>query len=126
MGPEALRTRLALLRPADLASMGGDESPDRFCVKMLTEGSGTQDFQHYVATVGRAGSAAPSAAANASGCVLRTATAKADEPTAGGRDESAELDPVGSLVDADMSAYYNWLNQQRLPGANQSSFLVWF
>jgi len=40
--------------------------------------------------------------------------------------ESAELDPVGSLVDADMGAYYNWLNQQRLPGANQSSFLVWF
>jgi hypothetical protein len=40
--------------------------------------------------------------------------------------EPAELDPVGSLVDADMAAYYNWLNQQRLPGANQSSFLVWF
>jgi hypothetical protein len=40
--------------------------------------------------------------------------------------ETAELDPVGSLVDADMAAYYNWLNQQRLPGANQSSFLVWF
>jgi hypothetical protein len=37
--------------------------------------------------------------------------------------ESAELDPVGSLVDGDMGAYYNWLNQQRLPGANQSSFL---
>ena len=39
---------------------------------------------------------------------------------------SAELDLVGSLVDADMGAYYNWLNQQRLPGADQSSFLVWF
>jgi hypothetical protein len=37
-----------------------------------------------------------------------------------------ELDPLGSLVDADMGAYYNWLNQQRLPGAEQSSFLVWF
>jgi hypothetical protein len=40
--------------------------------------------------------------------------------------ESAELDPIGSLIDADMGAYYNWLNQQRLPGASQSSFLVWF
>jgi hypothetical protein len=40
--------------------------------------------------------------------------------------EPAELDPVGSLVDADMGAYYNWLNQQRLPGAEQASFLVWF
>jgi hypothetical protein len=37
-----------------------------------------------------------------------------------------ELDPVGSLVDADMGAYYNWLNQQRLPSAEQSSFVVWF
>jgi hypothetical protein len=37
-----------------------------------------------------------------------------------------ELDFVGSLVDGDMGAYYNWLNQQRLPGADQSSFLVWF
>jgi len=25
-----------------------------------------------------------------------------------------------------MGAYYTWLNQQRLPGAEQSSFLVWF
>src|SRR6202040_3971229 len=39
---------------------------------------------------------------------------------------STELDLAGSLVDADMGAYYNWLNQQRLPGADQSSFLVWF
>src|ERR1700745_1481771 len=37
-----------------------------------------------------------------------------------------ELDPVGSLIDADFGAYYNWLNQQRLPGANQASFLAWF
>jgi hypothetical protein len=37
-----------------------------------------------------------------------------------------ELDLVGSLVDADMGAYYNWLNQQRLPGAEQAAFLVWF
>jgi len=36
------------------------------------------------------------------------------------------LDPQGSLVDADMGAYYTWLNQQRLPGAEQSRFLVWF
>ena len=39
---------------------------------------------------------------------------------------NVELDLAGSLVDADMGAYYNWLNQQRLPGADQSAFLVWF
>jgi len=43
-----------------------------------------------------------------------------------GNSDRLELDPVGSLVDGDMGAYYNWLNQQRLPGAEQSSFLVWF
>jgi len=37
-----------------------------------------------------------------------------------------ELDPEGSLVDADMGAYYTWLNQQRLDGAEQASFLAWF
>ena len=38
----------------------------------------------------------------------------------------SELDPIGSLVDADMAAYYNWLNLQRLPGAERSSMLTWF
>ena len=37
-----------------------------------------------------------------------------------------QLDPLGSLVDADMGAYYNWINQQRLPGSEKSMFLVWF
>jgi hypothetical protein len=25
-----------------------------------------------------------------------------------------------------MGAYYQWINQQRLPGSEQSAFLVWF
>jgi hypothetical protein len=48
-----------------------------------------------------------------------------NEMIAGGKDRP-ELDPVGSLVDGDMGAYYNYLNQQRLTGADQSAFLVWF
>jgi hypothetical protein len=40
--------------------------------------------------------------------------------------QSPELDPVGSLMDADMGAYYNWLNQQRLSGSTQSMFIAWF
>ncbi|MBB5330714.1 hypothetical protein [Tunturiibacter gelidoferens] len=35
-------------------------------------------------------------------------------------------DGEGSLVDADMGAYYTWINQSRLVGAEQSRFLVWF
>jgi hypothetical protein len=37
-----------------------------------------------------------------------------------------ELDFTGSLIDADMGAYYHWINQQRLPGASQSVFIAWF
>ena len=37
-----------------------------------------------------------------------------------------ELDAIGSLIDADMGAFYMWLDEQRLPGANHSSFLAWF
>jgi hypothetical protein len=36
------------------------------------------------------------------------------------------LDAQGALVDADMGAYYTWLNQMRLTGAEESSFVVWF
>ena len=37
-----------------------------------------------------------------------------------------DMDVASSLMDADMGAYYNCLNQQRLPGAEKSCFLVWF
>ncbi len=37
-----------------------------------------------------------------------------------------DLDPRGSLIDADMGAYYTWLNQQRLSGDDKSTFLAWF
>ena len=37
-----------------------------------------------------------------------------------------DIDPQASLVDADMGAYYTWLNQQRLTGAEQAIFLAWF
>jgi len=37
-----------------------------------------------------------------------------------------ETDPEGSLVDADMGAFYTWINQQRLPGQDESRFLAWY
>ena len=45
MGPEELRTHLARLAPSDLGmDKAGDAVLDRFQVKLLTEGSGTQIF----------------------------------------------------------------------------------
>src|SRR5262249_4580473 len=45
MGPEALRTTMAQIRPADLGlKEAGDPVLDRFRVRLLTEGSGTQIY----------------------------------------------------------------------------------
>jgi hypothetical protein len=38
----------------------------------------------------------------------------------------ARPDPQGSLVDAEMGAYYTRLNEQRLAGAEDARFLAWF
>jgi len=127
MGPENLRTVLAQLRPADLGlAKTGDAVLDRFQVKMLTEGSGTQIFSTTFAQW-----TAREALRRAQPLTLlvRFAPRQRQKPMnemLSSSREVAELDPLGSLIDADMGAYYNWLNLQRLPGAEQSSFLVWF
>jgi hypothetical protein len=127
MGPEALRTTLAQLRPADLGmSQAGDAVLDRFRVKVLTEGSGTQIYSTTFAQW-----ATREALRRAQPLTLLVRFAprqrqKTMNELLSTKPEQAELDPVGSLVDADMGAYYNWLNQQRLAGAEQSAFLVWF
>jgi len=127
MGPEALRTHLAQLRPADLGlAKVGDAVLDRFQVKMLTEGSGTQIFSTTFAQW-----TAREALRRAQPLTLlvRFAPRQRQKPMnemLSASREAVELDPLGSLIDADMGAYYNWLNLQRLTGAEQSSFLVWF
>lgn len=126
-GPENLRSVMAALKPADLRM---DERNDpiltRFELKLLSEGSGTQIFSTTFAqwaareTLRRAQPLtlvvrfAPRQRQRPMNEMLSVATAP------------LELDPAGSLVDADFGAYYNWLNQQRLTGAAESSFIAWF
>lgn len=132
MGPEALRTLMAQLRPTDIGlgkpapGKAEDAVLDRFQLKVLTEGSGTQIFSTTFAQW-----TAREALRRAQPLTLlvRFAPRQRQKPMnelLSGNSDRIELDPVGSLVDGDMSAYYNWVNQQRLPGAEQSSFLVWF
>lgn len=127
MGPEILRTMMAELRPADLGMpTSSDPVLARFEVKVLTEGSGTQIFSTSFTQW-----AAREALRRAEPVTLfvRFAPRQRQKPMSELLAPSAdrpELDPVGSLVDADMGAYYNWINQQRLPGAEKSSFLAWF
>lgn len=124
MGPEALRTLLAKMKPEDLGLAKNDAVLDRFQLKLLTEGSGTQVFSTTFAQW-----AAREALRRAQPCTLLVRFAPRQRPMndllAASQDQ-AGLDPAGSLIDGDFGAYYNWLNQQRLPGAENSSFLVWF
>lgn len=126
MGPEMLRTVMAELRPADLGMTSSDPVLARFQVKVLTEGSGTQIFSTSFAQW-----AAREALRRAEPVTLlvRFAPRQRQKPMSemlAPNAERPELDPVGSLVDADMGAYYNWINQQRLSGAGKSAFLAWF
>jgi hypothetical protein len=127
MGPEELRTHMARLSPADLGMSGkGDEVMERFQVKLLTEGSGTQIFS---TTFAQWTAREVLRRAQPQTLLVRFAPRQRQRPmnelmSVG--DSNPELDPTGSLIDADMGAYYQWINQQRLPGAEKSSFLVWF
>ena len=127
IGPEAFRTTLARMRPAEL---GLGDAPDavmsRFQISLLTEGSGTQIFSTtFVQWAAREAYRR----AQPLTLLLRFAPRQRARPMNELLTETQrkpELDPRGSLVDADMGAYYTWLNQQRLAGAEMSSFLVWF
>jgi hypothetical protein len=127
MGPEQLRTDLAAMNPSDLG-MGKTEDPvlGRFQLKVLTEGSGTQIFSTTFAQW-----SARDALRRAQPLTLlvRFAPRQRMRPMNELLSDSQaipELDFIGSLIDADMGAYYHWINQQRLPGASQSVFIAWF
>jgi len=127
MGPVELRTILAALQPAEV---GFDSQEDlvlnHFQLKLLTEGSGTQVFSTtFVQWTAREALRR----AQPLTLLVRFGPRQRQRPMnelLSNIDSHSEPDLVGSLVDADMGAYYNWINQQRLPGAEYSSFIAWF
>jgi hypothetical protein len=127
-GPEALHTVLTLVRPEELglSDASGDAVMNHFQVSLLTEGSGTQIFSTtFVQWAARE----VLRRAQPMTLLARFAPRQRDRPMnelLSGTQQNPALDPEGSLRDADMGAYYTWINQQRLPGADHSSFLVWF
>ena len=127
-GPEALRTMLAELRPEDLGLNGEGYSAvlNHFQVTILTEGSGTQLFS----TTFVQWSAREALRRAQPVTLLLRFTPRLHEQSMrellAGTPHTPMPDPQGSLVDADMGAYYTWINQQRLIGAERAAFLVWF
>lgn len=127
MGPETLRTLMAQMKPSDVGfDKSGDVVLSQFQLKLLTEGSGTQIFSTTFAQW-----AAREALRRAQPLTLlvRFAPRQRQKPMnelLSATGSGAELDPIGSLIDGDMGAYYNWINQQRLPGEEKAAFIAWF
>ena len=124
--PEAFRTLMARIGPEEIGLQAG-KSPllDRFQLSLLTEGSGTQVF---ATTFVQWAAREALRRAQPLTLIVRFAPRQRENSMAELLAESKrppELDPQGSLVDADMGAYYTWLNQQRLAEAEKASFLVW-
>lgn len=126
-GPEELRTLMAETTPKDvgIAPTANDEVLSRFELSVLAEGSGTQIFSTtFVQWTAR------EALRRAQPCTLllryapRQRQLPMNELLAGTSDRNAP-DPQGSLIDADMGAYYTWIDQRRLTGADQAAFIAW-
>jgi hypothetical protein len=127
-GPENLRTVMAAMRPADLRLDKTIPDPvlARFEMKLLTEGSGTQIFS---TTFAQWAAREILRRAEPLTLLVRFAPRQRQRPMnelLSVSTQKIEYDPEGSLVDGDMGAYYNWINQQRLTGADHSSFIAWF
>jgi hypothetical protein len=127
--PEKLRTNLAQTTFQSLGiTPSGDAPLDHFALTLLTEGSGTQIYSTtFVQWAAREALRRAQPLTIYARFAPRQREKSMDELLGGARSSSLqETDPNGSLIDADMGAYYTWLNQQRLIGADQSRFLVWF
>lgn len=124
---EAVSSYVAGLSPDDLGLRGTakDAALRHFEVNILTQGAGCQIYSTtFVQWASRE-------------CLHRaqplTLFARfASRQTSAPMEQLLTSDPLqqpqdkqGSLIDADMGAYYTWINQSRLAGANQSRFLVW-
>ena len=127
-GPEGLQHLMFALQPEQFGLHGTSQDAvlDRFRLSIFTEGSGTQ---FYSTTFVQWSAHELLRRAQPLTTLVRFAPRQIqrsmDEMLL---DDGGALakDPEGSLVDADMGAYYIWLNQRRLVDSDKASFLVWF
>ena len=127
-GPEALRSLMARMTPRDLGLPGNGPQGllNRFQISILTEGSGTQLFS---TTFVQWSAREILRRAQPLTVLLSYAPRQREQSMQellSGKQHAIEYDPRGSLIDADMGAYYTWINGNRLPGAQEANFLAWF
>lgn len=127
-GPEAAQSFMAALSPRDLGLHGSNDDAvlRHFEVKLLTEGAGTQVFSTtFVQWAAREAMRRAQPITMLARFAPRQRMAPMNELLKR-NPLTQQTDPEGSLVDADMGAYYTWINQGRLAGADQARFLAWF
>jgi hypothetical protein len=128
IGPEDLRSLLVQLRPEQMgaAVTSQDAVLQHFELSLLTEGSGTQIFSTtFVQWAARE----ILRRARPLTLMVRYAPRQMQRPMndlLAVNTSYVQYDLPGSLVDADMGAYYTWINLMRLSGANSSRFIAWF
>ena len=128
VGPEDLRSLLAQLRPNQLSAEAA--SPNlllrHFELSLLTEGSGTQIFSTtFVQWAAREILRRAKPLTLMTRYSPRQVQRPMNEMLAATK-RPVEYDPAGSLIDADMGAFYTWINLTRLSGADTASFIAWF
>jgi len=127
-GVEEVSSYIASLSPEDLDLKGTlvDAPLRNFEVNILTQGAGCQI---YSTTFVQWASRECLHRAQPLTLFARFATRQSSAPMEQllARDPLMQpQDQAGSLIDADMGAYYTWINQSRLEDAERSRFLVWF
>ena len=122
-GPEMLRSIMSDWAHPERVANTGDPLVNAFVERVYGEGSGTQIFSTtFVQWSSRE--------------LLRRAQPLTLVARFGPRQRQrgmnemftsapTEMDFAGSAVDADFAAWYTWINLQRLPGADNSSFIAW-
>lgn len=119
-GPELLRSQLQRMQPSEVG-LQGPPVLTRFQLTLLTEGSGTQIFStSFVQWAAR-----ESLRRSQPVTLLARFTPRRREAAISAVPGHEDLDPEASLIDAEMGAYYTWINGQRLAGAADAKFLVW-
>lgn len=127
-GPEGLQKMMAALDPAEFPELGASDDPvmSHFRLSVFTEGSGTQ---FYSTTFTQWTAHELLRRAQPITALIRFAPRQVqrsfDEMILD-KGEAVPIDPQGSLMDADMGAFYIWLNQRRLPRSEEATFVVWF
>jgi len=128
-GPEVLQQQLAEMPLGNLSSgaVAGDPRLQHFALSLFTEGSGTQIF---ATTFVQAAIRDLLRRAQPTTLFARFAPRQRQKPFNAMVEDvvhgTYDLDPNGSLVDAEMAAYYAYLELMQLPGAAQASILIWF